>query len=82
MGSAGNTLAIDGQTHRFFRLLFTWLIITVVALETNVNYCFHSIYGENVKLNLWIDKVTCMISATILAELNSAHNGFHEGWDY
>ena len=50
------TLAIDAQTHQFLRLLSTWLIITVVALETNVNYCFHSIYGENVKVNLWADK--------------------------
>lgn len=62
--------------------LYLLLFITVVALETNVNYCFHSIYRENVKLNLWVDKVTYMTSATILAELNSAHNGFHEGWDY
>lgn len=30
------TLAIDGQTRKFLRLLSTWLIITVVALETNV----------------------------------------------
>ena len=50
------TLAIDAQTHQFLRLLSTWLTITVVALETNVNYCFHSIYGENVKVNLWADK--------------------------
>ena len=50
------TLAIDAQTHQFLRLLSTWLIITVVALETNVNYCSHSIYGENVKVNLWADK--------------------------